>query len=393
MSSSALSNRNFVNYIVGATISLHGVWIYRVALGWFAWELTHSEFWVGVIAFTQFAPSFILAPIFGVFADRFDRRRSAILLNLLSFCNQLLLGVLAWQGLVDIYLLAALSLVQGMFDGAHAPVRMAIVPNLVDEDQLPNAIAFTSVAFNLSRFIGPALAGLVIATWDVGAGFAINGVSYLAYVVSLATIEIRPRRQGRVRKHPWHELLDGARYVLGHATIRALLVLSLVRCVLGRGSLEMLPAFADGVFEGGARALAIMTSAVGGGAIVAGLVLSRGTSWLTMKVIRIEIIAGGLFIALLGVVENFAMALPIVAILGTLLSLGGVGSQILIQTLVDDDVRGRVSSFWGAIVFGGTSLGALLIGAAAHAFGLQHAVLAAGLLTALIIVAATRSRG
>lgn len=392
MSSSALSNRNFVNYITGATISLHGVWIYRVALGWFAWQLTHSEFWVGVVAFTQFAPSFILAPIFGVFADRFDRRASAIVINLASFANQVLLGVLAWQGLVDITLLAGLSLVQGMLDGAHAPVRMAIVPNVVEEEQLPSAIALTSVAFNLSRFIGPALAGLVIAGWGVGAGFAINGVSYLAYVVSLATISLRPRRKRAERKHPWHELVDGARYVITHPMIRLLLVLSLVRCVLGRGSLEMLPAFADGVFGGGARALALLTSAIGGGAVFAGLILTRGTAWLTINVIRIEIIAGGVFIALLAIVDRFALALPIVAILGILLSLGGVGSQILIQTLVDDDVRGRVSSFWSAVVFGGTSLGALLIGAAANQWGLQNAVLAAGLLTVAIITLARRPR-
>ena len=389
MSSSALRNRNFLIYLSGATVSLHGVWVYRVALGWLAWQLTHSEFWVGVVAFTQFAPTVIFSPIFGVLADRFDRRAASILINTLSSINMLVLSMLAFKGSIDIHVLVVLSLAQGTLDGAYAPLRMSIVPNLVDERQRHSAIALTSVAHNLSRFVGPALAGLIIALWGVGAAFAINTVSYFSMVAAMATVRlVSAGRADKVDQHPWLDLLEGARYVLTHSTIRSLLLLSVVRCVFGRGSLEMLPAFADSVYAGGASALAVLTSSIGGGAVLTGIALTRGTGWLTPRLIEYGIAVSGVFIIVLGIIDRLAFAIPVVGVLGALLCLGGVGSQILIQTLVDDNVRGRVSSFWGAIVFGGTSLGALLIGSAARVWGLQNAVVAAGVLCIAAIFAA-----
>lgn len=391
---SALRNRNYLTYFSGSLVSLHGLWIYRVALGWFAWELSGSELWVGIVAFTQFVPAVLFGPIFGVLADRFDRRMTSIVINTGSLVNMLVLGYLTTAGHIDIRILAALSLMQGTLDGAHAPVRMSIVPNLVDTDQLYSAIALSSVSFNLSRFIGPALAGFVIATWGVATAFVINGVSYLAFIAALSVVRLRPSESANaIRKHPWRELTDGARYIVGHDTIRALLTLVAVASVFGRGALEMLPVFADAVFEGGSTALAILTSAVGLGAITAGIALSRGTSWLGINVIRACLItAGGLIIAL-GSVNDLRIAVVIVVALGITLTLCGVGSQILIQSRVDDEVRGRVSSFWGMIAFGGTSLGSLLVGAAANAWNLSDAVMAAGALCAAATALSMRRRG
>jgi len=383
MSSSALSNRNYLTYLIGNTVSLHGLWIYRVALGWFAWELSHSELWVGIVAFTQFAPAVVFGPIFGVLADRFDRRATSILINSLSVLNMLLLGLLASLGYIDIQVLTLLSLMQGTLDGAHVPVRMSIVPNLVQKGQLHSAIALTSVSFNLSRFVGPAFAGFIIAGWGVSAAFVVNGISYLSLIGVMIVITLNPSAEpDEQRKHVWAELKEGARYVLNHPTIRALLIMVAIASVFGRGALEMMPAFADAVYAGGATALATLTSAIGAGAIVAGLTLSRGAGWLTIPVIRVAIILSGLLISLLGLLEEFWAAIAIVAVLGIILSLCGVGSQILIQTLVEDKVRGRVASFWGMIAFGGTALGGLLVGGAASAWGLQNAVIATGLLCA-----------
>jgi MFS family permease len=393
MPSSALSNRNFLIYLVGNTVSLHGLWLYRVALAWFAWKLSHSELWVGIVAFTQFAPAVVFGPIFGVLADRFDRRATSILINSLSLLNMLLLGLLTSLGFIDIRVLVLLSLTQGILDGAHAPVRMSIVPNLVRHDQLQNAIALTSVSFNLSRFVGPAIAGIVIAMWGVGTAFVINGISYLSLIAAMLVIQLNPTSSPAApRKHPWTELTDGARYAFTHKGIRGLLLLTALGTVFGRGTLEMLPVFADAIYSGGPSALAILTSSIGGGAVLAGLVLSRGTAWLSFAVIQLSITVSGLLVIALGVVDEFHVAAVIVAMLGITLSLSGVGSQILIQMSVDDEVRGRVSSFWSMIAFGGTSLGSLLVGVFAHTWGLANATIGAGILCVLITVLSSRLR-
>lgn len=385
MSDSALSNRNFLLYLFGSTVSLHGLWIYRVALGWFTWQLTGSEFWVGFIAFTQFAPAVIFGPLFGVLADRFDRRRSSILINSLSAINMTVLGILAWLGVVDVYVLTAQSLIQGSLDGAHTPVRMTLVPNLVEKNQLQSAIASASISFNVSRFIGPAIAGIIIAKWGVSLAFLVNGISYLAIITAVAAVRLRPMAP-RIQKSGdvWGEMLDGVRYTLSHRTIRSLLFTVAIASVFGRGALEMMPAFADSIYERGASGLAALTAAIGIGAIMSGLVLARNTAWLDSTIVRLSVVAAGVLIVLLGTNNSFWAALPLVTGLGIILSLCGVGSQILIQTLVEEDVRGRVSSLWGMIAFGGTAFGSLVVGAASAAYGLQTTVIVSGILCAAV---------
>ena len=381
MNKSAIRNRNYLIYLIGNTISLHGLWIYRVALGWYAWEISGSEFWVGIVAFSQFAPAVVFGPLFGVLADRFDRRAASLLINSMSVMNMLLLGLLAVLGVVDIYVLTLLAFMQGTLDGAHMPVRMTIVPNLVEKNQLQSAIAITSIAFNLSRFVGPAIAGLIIAIYGVATAFMVNAVSYLALIAVMLIVRLNPTaEQSGKERHVWREMGEGINYILGNPAIRALLLIIAVASVFGRGALEMMPAFADAVFERGSAGLAALTSAIGAGAMISGLAMSRGVAWLNVRIIRIAVVIAGLLVASLGLIEQFWIAVTVVAWLGVILSLCGVGSQILIQTLIDDSVRGRVSSFWGMIAFGGTALGSLLVGAAANVWGLQEVVIVSGLL-------------
>ena len=393
MSRSALSNRNYAIYLAGNTLSLHGLWVYRVALGWFAWQLSHSELWVGIVAFTQFAPAVVFGPIFGVLADRFDRRATSILVNTLSVINMLLLGLLTALGFIDIRVLALLSLMQGILDGAHVPVRLSIVPNLVPREILQSAIALTSVAFNLSRFVGPAIAGPVIAIWGVGTAFVINGVSYLALIAAMAVVRLNPSAGPKERKHPWIELVEGARYVFTHTTVRSLLFAVAAGAIFGRGALEMLPAFVDYVYGRGASALAALTSAIGGGAVVGSLYLSRSTRWVSVTAIRLGVLCAGLLVMLFAWVSDFRVALAIVALLGAILTMCAIGSQIMIQSNIEDDMRGRVGSFWAIVAMGGTSLGGLFVGAAAKQWGLEIAVAASGALcVAIILLSAIRLR-
>lgn len=386
MNNSALSSRYYRIYLAGNIVSLHGLWIYRVALGWFAWQLTESELWIGIVAFTQFAPAVVFGPVFGVLADRFDRRKASLLINSISVGNMLLLAYLVYLGMVDIHTLTALSLMQGVLDGAHMPVRMSVVPNLVTKKQLQSAIALTSISFNVSRFVGPAFAGIIIVKFGIAAAFFANGISYLSLIAAMLVIRLNPASdRKRAQKHPWLELKDGVRYVLHHESIRAVLIIIALASVFGRGALEMMPAFADAVYQRGSAGLAILTSAIGAGAIATGLVLSRGTTWLNVNVVRTAAGSGGILTAALGLPLHFNVAVAIVTSIGIVLSICGVGSQILIQTLVDDGVRGRVSSIWGMVAFGGTAIGGLLVGSAASLWGLQNSVMVTGILCSVAV--------
>jgi MFS family permease len=386
MQTSALKNSNYLIYFIGNTVSLHGLWVYRVALGWLAWQLTESEFWVGVVAFTQFAPAVLFGPIFGVLADRFDRRAASILINTLSTLNMALLALLTAMGSTNIYVLVLLATMQGILDGSHMPVRMAMVPNLVTRAELQSALATNSISFNLSRFIGPAIAGLIIATSGVAAAFAVNAVSYIAVLVALLIVRLRPSTQ---RKEPrgavWQELKVGVRYVLRHPQIRPLLAVIAASSMLGRGPLELLPAYADAVFDRGSGGLAVLTSAIGAGAIIAGLVLAKGAAWLRLEVVAGGVFCAGLMLVTMGASDNFWLTTVAVCGLGLMLSLCGVGTQILLQSIVDDDVRGRVSSLWGMVAFGGVALGGLLVGSLSSLFGLREVTLATGILCSLLV--------
>ena len=382
---SALSNRNYLVFLAGNIISLHGLWVYRVALGWHAWQLTESEFWVGVVAFAQFFPMVALGPVFGVLADRFDRRRASLVINGASALIMVLLAVLTIAGLVDIYALCALALLQGVSDGAHLPVRLALIPALVPRHQLQSAMAINSVAFNLSRFIGPAIAGILIATLGVATAFAFNAVSYLAILAALVIVRTPPfRRNEEGPGHVWGELKDGVGYVLARTPVRQLLGLQAMASFFGRGPLELLPAFAESVFSRGSTGLAILTAAAGAGAIGSGVIISRGLLRLRIRYLAISIAIVGCLIVVLGIVRDFWLGVATVAALGFMLTMSGVGAQVLLQTLIDDPIRGRVSSLWGMIAFGGTAFGGLIVGAVASGFGLSRATLAVGILCMLL---------
>ena len=384
-STSALRNRNYLIYLAGSTVSLHGLWVYRVALGWQAWELTESELWVGVVAFTQFFPMVLFGSVFGVLADRFDRRKASILINSTSTLIMIALAALTVAGLVDVYVLCALSLLQGVADSAHLPVRLALIPALVPRQQFQSAMAINSVAFNLSRFVGPAIAGVLIAMFGVAAAFAFNAASYIAIVAALLIITTRPFRQrAEARSDVWGELKEGVRYVRASTPVRQLMGLVAMASFFARGPLELLPAFAESVFRRGATGLAILTAAAGAGAVVAGIIISRGVVRLRIRYIAIGIAVAGCLIVLLGVARQFWLGIATVAALGFILTVCGVGSQILLQSLIDDELRGRVSSLWGMIAFGGTAFGGLVVGAFASIWGLSATTLAIGIVCMLL---------
>ncbi len=391
MNPSALRNPNFRIYLAGSLFNTHGVWIQRLTLGWLAWASTGSEFWVGAVAFLLFAPVVVLGPVFGVVADRIDRRRAASAVLVLSLLVTVALAALSGGGTLDAPALAGAAAVLGIANSAYHPLRLTLVPALVPREQLPSAVAATALVFNVSRLLGPAIAGVMLALGSVSLAFAVNALLYLPMLVALRLVQLRTTA-GPLRRDPLlHELLAGMRYALGQPAISVYLLAAAITSLFGRGALELLPAFADAVFGRGSTGLAALTGAAGAGAIAAALVVTRFHADLRVLTWTGALGAGPALV-LLGLVESFWIGLAVIAALGFFITLAGVGSQSLIQLHLDDAFRGRVMSLWSALGFGGTALGGLAMGLLSQAWGLSLASSGFGVACALAVGAVVLRR-
>ena len=392
MISRVLSSRNFVIYLTGSAFSLHGLWIQRVAVGWLAWELTQSEVWLGLIALSEFLPTVIFGPFFGVWADRLNRKTVAYVATALSIGLSTLLFVLTATGRMDIYTLWVITAFVGIVSSAFQPVRMSLIPSLVPRELLSEAVAAQSIVFNVSRFMGPALAGVAIATMGLASAFALNAISYLAMIAALLLIELRTKHSGGPKGHFFAEFRDGIAYTLQHVAIRQQLLIVALSALFGRGVIVMLPAFAGAVFGGGSGTLATLTSVSGAGAVLAGFYLTRvGVGVRLLRSTVVATVVTGLLMTGLGMTQNYVAGIVFVAALGFSLTLIGIGSQMLIQTRVAEEMRGRVLSLWAAVAFSAPAFGSVMIGAIAACFGIGTSTLFSGLLcSALAILLAWR---
>ncbi len=387
MVSRVLSSRNFTIYLAGSTFSLHGLWIQRVAVGWLTWELTNSEAWLGLIALSEFLPTVIFGPFFGVWADRLNRKTVAYIANVLSISLSTLLFVLTASGRMDIYILWVLTACVGIVSSAFQPVRMSLIPSLVPRELLSEAVAAQSIVFNISRFMGPALAGIAIATMGLASAFALNAISYLAMIAALVLLDLRTLHSGGKKSHFFAELRDGISYTFQHAAIRQQLLIVAVSALFGRGVIVMLPAFAGDVFGGGSSTLATLTSVSGAGAVVAGICLTRlGAGDRLLRSTVIATVLTGVLMAGLGMTRSYSAGIALVAALGFVLTLVGIGSQSLIQTRVTEAMRGRVLSLWAAVAFSAPAIGSVIIGAVADRIGVGITTLVSGLLCSLLAI-------
>ena len=390
-----LSQRNFAIYLTGSAFSLHGLWIQRVAIGWLAWELTASEAWLGLLALAELMPVVIFGPLFGVWADRLDRKTFAYVTNGINIVLCGLLGLLTALAVIDIYTLWIITALLGCVSSAFQPVRLSLIPSLVPRELLSEAVAAQSIVFNVSRFLGPAIAGIMIAAFGLWSAFAINAASYFAMIAALLIVEIRPRAS---RGGPSHFLADfkaGFAYTYTHAEIRWQILVVAISALTGRATIQMLPAFAGDVYAGGSSMLATLTSVAGAGAVIAGLVLARlDVGHGLRRATLLGTIVTGALMALLGATDNLVAGIVALAALGFCLTLVGIGSQTVIQTEVTEAMRGRVLSLWAAVAFAAPALGGVMIGLSAELWGLgATTVVAGGLCAVPATVMAWRTRG
>ena len=381
----AFSIRNYRIYTLGNAVSLIGTWLQRVAVGWLAWELTHSGTWLGLVAFADLFPVVLLSPLAGALADRRDRVRVIRMTQLVAITQALLLALLTATGLIAIWSLFLLTLLLGAVNAVAQPARLALIPSLVDRATLPSAVAINSIVFNNARFVGPAVAGIVIAQGSISLAFLLNALTYVAFLAALGRLDVAPEPSlalGRPRMLT--ETLEGYLYVARHPGIGPMLGLFAASSLACRGFIEMLPGFADSVFHRGPQGLAWLVATVGLGAMAGGgwMALRRGIEGLTNLVVTHTLLISVALVAFTATSE-FWVAVPSLFVAGAGLVVTGISAQTLVQSAVDPAMRGRIMGLYGMIFRGGPALNALLIGVLSSGFGLRLP-LAAGAVIAVL---------
>ena len=382
----ALSNRDFGLYTAGNVPSLIGVWVQRVASGWLIWELTESGTWLGLLSFADLFPIVVISPFAGVLADRFDRLAIAKVVQVIAFVQAVALTVLAVSGLVTPQLLVLFTLVGGIDHAFYQPVRQAMAPNLVRPEDLPSAIAINSITWNGARFIGPAVAGLILVTGDAWMAFALNSCTYVFMLIVLWQIRLTPDPETERRSLGiGGALMEGYRYAISHPAIGPSLLLLGVAALFARPVAELLPGFAGAVFGRSAEGLAWLTSAMGAGALAAGLwMAARGRATGMTSLAVMSILAGAVFLLVFASTSNFAVAVICMAGVGAVHVVAGTAIQTMIQMVAEPALRGRVLAFYGLLWMGGAAVGALIMGVLSEWIGLRAPVAAGGAVCLLI---------
>jgi MFS family permease len=375
---SALSSKNFRTYLYGNILSVLGVWIQRLALGWHAWQLSESALTVGLVAAAQFLPLILLTAFFGVWVDQVNTRGAAIVMHIVLAAVATGLGILTLTGSMTVEWLLALAFLHGLANSAYSPVRLALIPDLVNKKKFPSAVAISSMVFNISRFIGPGVAGAVVAWYGLSAAYLINAVTYLPVIFVLAIIRIDPHEPYPTnQKSYFAKLVEGFRYTRDHAPIRQIILLAGVSNFFGRGILELMPAFAALIFAGGSGALAALMSAAGVGAILASLVFSSRTIQAHLhRLVVIGALGVGISLALFAFAATLLTGILVVASLGLFASLVSIGSQTEVQIHVENRLRGRVMSLWTLTIMGGPAVGSVVAGGLAGIIGSTYTSLA-----------------
>jgi predicted MFS family arabinose efflux permease len=368
----ALTHRNYRIYASGNAVSLIGVWMQRVAVGWLAWSLTHSGTWLGIISMGEFFPVVFLSPIAGALADRRDRVGIIWMTQIAGSIEASLLAVLVYSETITIELLFGLTLLLGVFNAVAQPSRLALIPTLVDRPALPSALAINAIIFNLARFLGPAVAGIVIAKISVGAAFTVNAATYIAFLLAMTNLRGIPALPVAATQGVLKASVEAYGYASRHPGIAPMLLLFTITTIGTRGFVELFPGFADRVFGRGPEGLATLTSTVGLGAICGAtwMLLRPAIAGLTGLVLGNTLVIS-LAIFAFTLTDDFLVALPCVFLAGAAMTITGVGAQTLIQAAVDVRMRGRIMALYGMIFRAGPAVGAVLMGSLSERFGLR----------------------
>lgn len=381
----ALRSKNFQLFFAGQGISLIGTWMTQLATIWLVYDLTNSPLMLGVVGFSSQIPSFFLAPFGGVFVDRFSRYHTLIGTQVLAMIQSLTLAALALTGVIQVWHIIALSLFQGFINALDAPARQAFVPELVEHrEDLANAIAINSTMVNGARLIGPAIGGLLIAGVGTAYCFLIDGLSYIAVIAALLAMKVKPWKNIVTDGNPLQKVKDGFVYAFSFPPIRAVLLLSALVSLMGLQNTILVPVIAEQVLKGGAESLGFLMAASGVGALTGGIYLTTRQTILGIgKLIALApaILGIGLIAFSLSRFLPLSLFTMLFVGLGTILQIAA--SNTFLQTIVEDDKRGRLMSLYTMSFLGMIPVGNLLGGFLASHIGAPNTLIIDGIVCIL----------
>lgn len=354
----------------------------KVAMSWLVYRITDSPVLLGVVSFAGQVPAFFLAPLAGVLIDRWDRHRVLIVTQVLSMVQSLILAALALSGVITIWQTVALALAQGVINAFDMPVRQAFVVQMVgNREDVGNAIALNSSMVNAARLVGPAIAGFLIAGVGEGYCFLLDGISYLGVIASLLAMRIDAQPVRRASQQVWHELEEGWTYVVQSVPIRTILLLLGTISLAGMPYTVLMPVYAVEVLHGGPHAFGFLMAASGVGALTGAASLATRRSVLGLgRRIALTATFVGISLILLGASRWMWVALAILILTGFSMMQQMASSNTILQTIVDDEKRGRVMAFYSMAFQGMTPFGSLLAGTLAERIGTPRTLICEGLL-------------
>ena len=376
----ALRHRNFRLFFGGQSISLIGTWMTRVATSWLVYRPTHSALLLGTVGFAGQIPTFLLAPFAGVIVDRMDRRKVLVWTQTLAMVQSLLLAWLTLSHRINIAEVLVLSAFQGVINAFDMPGRQSFMIRMVeDRDDLSNAIAINSSMVNAARLIGPSLAGMLIAVSNEGWCFLIDGISYVAVIASLLMMRLTHEPIPHHGATMVQQLREGWVYVANSVPIRSILLLFALISLMGWPFMVLMPVFAAQVLHGGPHTLGFLMGAVGVGSLVSALslVVRKSVRGLT-RVIPMGAFLFGAGLVAFGFSHNQWLSMTLMLLTGFGMMQGVTSSNTILQTLVDERMRGRVMSYYTMAFVGMAPFGSLLAGAMAHAIGAPRTVIVSG---------------
>ncbi|NOU18642.1 MAG: MFS transporter [Bacteroidales bacterium] len=372
----ALKSKNFKLFFIGQIVSLLGTFIQQIALGWLIYTLTNSAVYLGVIGFAAQIPALILTPIAGVYADRMNRRKVLIAAQTVAMFMALLMATLYFTGLIQVWHIIVIAIINGMAMAFDTPFRHAFLLEMVgDKELLQNAIALNSTLINSARFIGPMIGGFIIALVGEGYCFLINGLSFLAVIIALMSMKVIPANKGKTHGSIFRDLIEGFQYSYSFKPIKYLLLLVITTGFFGLSYQVFLPVFARDILHGNSQMLGFLTGTMGAGALTGAFYLAsrKGISRIP-KLILISAITFSVALMGFSISQNTAISLILMYFVGFGMIVQFASTNTLIQTIVDEDKRGRVVALYGMSFMGITPLGSLLLGTITPWAGVQYTI-------------------